>query len=426
MACAHASDSSRTAGVPTVRHVEIGFVRGPPGVRVTALDAMFLLAAVVAAFAGYRRGLLVGVLSLAGLVLGIVPGSALAPGLVRDVAGPIERLAVVVAVVVAAAVLVKVLGSTVGGRLRALLPEPGRHADSAAGAAFGGLTMLVVLWAAGSAVASSSVPVLSGPVARSEVLRFVDGVLPREADAVYSSLRRALRDGPLPQVFAPFVDERIVPVPAPDVAEVTTDAVRAAGASIVRVRGAAGACDKSVSGTGFVYAPERVMTNAHVVAAVSAPTVQVGGRGWPMEATVVLFDPARDVAVLHVPGLEAPALAFDPEVAPRDSMAVAGFPEGGPYHVGAARIRTELSARGRDIFDDRSVTREVYSLYALVRHGNSGGPLLTPEGTVAGVVFATSATDSRTGYALTAEEVASDAAAGARSTERVSTGSRCA
>jgi S1-C subfamily serine protease len=392
---------------------------------VTVLDALFLMAAVVAAFAGYRRGLLVGALSLAGLVLGLVLGSALAPVLVRDVAGPIERLAVVVAVIVVAAVLVKVLGSAVGGRLRALLPEPGRHADSAAGAAFGGLTMLVVLWAAGSAVASSAVPVLSGPVARSEVLRFVDGVLPREADAMYSSLRRALRDGPLPQAFAPFVEERIVPVPAPSVDEVTTEAVRAAGASVVRVRGAAGSCDKSVSGTGFVYAPERVMTNAHVVAAVASPTVQVGGRGWPLEAKVVVFDAARDVAVLYVPGLDAPALPFHTDVGPRDSMAVAGFPEGGPYHVGAARIRTELSARGRDIYDERPVTRDVYSLYALVRHGNSGGPLLTPEGSVAGVVFATSATDSRTGYALTAEQVAADAAAGAVATERVSTGNRC-
>lgn len=390
----------------------------------TALDLMFLMVAVTAALIGYRRGLLVGVLSLAGLVAGVAAGTALAPRLVRDVDGAFPRLAIVVGAVIGAAVIANIVGAVIGGRIRAALPSPGRRVDSAAGAAFGGATMLLVLWAAGSAVASASVPVLAGPVQRSEVLRFVDGVLPGEADSVYASLRRALRDGPLPQVFAPFVEERIVAVPAPDAGAALTQVVRDAAGSVVRVRGTA-SCDRMVSGTGFVYAPQRVMTNAHVVAAVARPTVQVGGRGERYDATVVLFDPARDIAVLAVPGLDAPALPFDHEVAARDLMAFAGFPEGGPYQVGAARVRIELSARGRDIYDDGAVTRAVYSLYAKIRHGNSGGPLLTPEGAVAGVVFATSAADPKTGYALTADEVAGDAEAGARATERVSTGDAC-
>jgi S1-C subfamily serine protease len=425
MAWAYACHSAGTVDVRTVRHARIAG-SGAGRRRVTVLDGLFIVAAVVAGLAGYRRGLLVGALSLVGLLLGIIGGSALAPLLVRDIAGSVERLAVVLAAVIGGALLARILGAALGGRLRAALPSAGaRKADSAAGAAFGAFTMLTVLWAAGTAVAAASVPALAGPVGRSEVLRLVDGVLPN-ADGMYSSLRRALREGPLPRVFAPFVDERIVPVPAPDAADVTTVGVKRAGDSIARIRGVARSCSRSVSGSGFVFAPQHVMTNAHVVAAVSEPTVQIGGQGRHHPAVVVLFDPAKDIAVLYVPGLAAPALPFDTDAEARDSMAVAGFPNGGPYQVRAARIRTELSARGRDIYDDDTVTRNVYSLYAQVFHGNSGGPLLTPDGSVAGVVFATSATDPRTGYALTAAEVADDAVKGARAYEPVSTGTACA
>jgi S1-C subfamily serine protease len=208
-------------------------------------------------------------------------------------------------------------------------------------------------------------------------------------------------------------------------------AVRAARRSIVKVTGVAPSCARSVEGTGFVYAPQRVMTNAHVVAGVRAPTVDLGGSGATgsgngsgngsrLPARVVRYDPRRDVAVLYVPRLRRPPLRFTGPAASGAAAVVAGFPDNGPFTAVAARIRAIQQARGPDIYQRAQVTREVYAVRAPVRPGNSGGPLLAPDGRVYGVVFAAAADDPDTGYALTAAEVAADAAAGRGATEPVS------
>lgn len=394
----------------------------------TPLDTMLLIAAAVAALVGYRRGLLVGVLSLIGLIGGAALGAALGPRFVRAEAGTAERVAVLVVVTVGMAILCHLVGVAVGTRLqRALCLGPIKWLNSGGGALFGAGALLIAAWLAGSAVASASsvMPVLAGPVARSEVLRFVDGVMPARPQAMYGSLTRALRHGALPPLFSPFADERVVPVPAPAAVSASTPGVTDAAVSIVRVRGEARNCGRELSGSGFVFAPERVMTNAHVLAAVASPTVQIGGKGRVYRAAVVLFDPLRDVAVLAVPGLEAPPLDFDRSVGQDDDMVVAGFPLGGPYEIDAARIRSRFTVRGPDIYDSMTVSRSVYSLSATIRHGNSGGPLLTPAGEVAGMIFGKSESHARTGYALTAAEIAADAAAGAASVTPVGTGSTC-
>jgi S1-C subfamily serine protease len=175
-------------------------------------------------------------------------------------------------------------------------------------------------------------------------------------------------------------------------------------------------------GSGFVYARERVMTNAHVVAGIDEPTVRVGGVGRAYEATVVLFDPEKDVAVLRVPGLRAPVLRFDDEAARGDAAVVAGYPQDGGLDLQAATVANRVRATGQNIYNDGTVTREVYSIRSTVRPGNSGGPLLTTEGRVFGVVFARSTSDAETGYVLTAEEVSGDAERAARATAPVDTG----
>jgi S1-C subfamily serine protease len=135
----------------------------------------------------------------------------------------------------------------------------------------------------------------------------------------------------------------------------------------------------------------------------------------------VLYDPERDVAVLSVPGLGGTPLQFADPISRGQSAIVVGYPEDGPFLAVAARVRSVQNARGPDIYQNRQVTRQIYSLFAVVRPGNSGGPLLTPSGRVAGVVFAAAVDNARTGYALTAHEVAPDAAAGASATQAVST-----
>jgi S1-C subfamily serine protease len=210
-------------------------------------------------------------------------------------------------------------------------------------------------------------------------------------------------------------------VEEPDSGPLAAPEIRAVRRSVVKVEGAAQSCRKALEGTGFVYAPEHVMTNAHVVAGVSAPTVSVGGTESRLPGRVVLFDEKRDVAILYVPGLNAPALSFDTTGSRRDSAVVAGFPLNGPYHLEKARIREEINARGPDIYNSGVVERNVFSIYSTIEPGNSGGPLLSPAGKVYGLIFAKSVQDAQTGYALTAAEVSDDARRATSSTQPVST-----
>jgi S1-C subfamily serine protease len=175
-----------------------------------------------------------------------------------------------------------------------------------------------------------------------------------------------------------------------------------------------------VEGTGFLYAPHRLMTNAHVVAGVTDPVVLDGDR--QVHGKVVYYDPDVDVAVIDVPGLDGPALGFDTAGHERDQGAVLGFPQDGPFNAQPARIRSDQRLRSPNIYGKRTVTRHVFSLRGLIRPGNSGGPMVSTNGKVYGVVFAASVTDRDTGYALTADQVGKAAAMGSNSSAQVSSG----
>ncbi|NEE35287.1 MarP family serine protease, partial [Streptomyces sp. SID7982] len=225
-----------------------------------------------------------------------------------------------------------------------------------------------------------------------------------------------------PQVFSPFANEPITEVKAPDPALVGSPVAARAKKSIVKVVGTAPSCGKVLEGTGFVFSERRVMTNAHVVGGVDEPTVQIGGEGRLYDAKVVLYDWQRDIAVLDVPDLQARPLQFtgpDDDAETGDSAIVAGFPENGAYDVRSARVRARINADGPDIYHRGTVRRDVYSLFATVRQGNSGGPLLTPDGKVYGVVFAKSLDDPDTGYALTADEIREDIEIGRAANQQV-------
>ncbi|MGZ6804254.1 MAG: MarP family serine protease, partial [Nocardioidaceae bacterium] len=199
-------------------------------------------------------------------------------------------------------------------------------------------------------------------------------------------------------------------------------ALRQAGPSVVKIVGQAPECSRESEGSGFVLSADHVMTNAHVVAGVRSLTVTTPGPGSrTFVGRVVLYDPRRDVAVLDVPGLDRPALAFAGSVPVGASAVVAGYPENGPFSAVPARVSGRQDVTGPDIYQSASVTRDVYTLRARVEPGNSGGPLLAPDGRVDGVVFARSTDTPDEGYALTAAEVADDARAAAGMTAAVST-----
>jgi len=198
-------------------------------------------------------------------------------------------------------------------------------------------------------------------------------------------------------------------------------AVERARPSVVKIVGAARACSRTLQGSGFVFAPHHVLTNAHVVAGVRGGVTVSTGRQHSYHGRVVLYDPERDVAVLYVPGLRARPLAFAPPPNWGDSAIVAGYPLNGHFTVVPARVGIEQSVNSPDIYQDHTVTRDIYAVRAMVRPGNSGGPLLAPDGSVDGMVFTAAVGIRNTGYALTAGEVASDVSAGQAATVPVST-----
>src|SRR5690606_6060521 len=301
---------------------------------------------------------------------------------------------------------------------------PLRVADGIGGAVATSVAVLIVAWVAASVLAVSSSPLITSAIRDSRLLGAVQDAMPDTTPAWFSRATSALTEAGFPQVFNPFENESTAEVAAPTGDNVTAAATRAAQRSTVKVEGVAGTQGRE--GSGFVYAREHVMTNAHVVAGIDEPTVRVGGVGRTYEARVVLFDPQKDVAVLYVPDLRAPVLEFVKDAGRGDSAVVAGYPQDGALNLQAATVANRLQARGQNIYNDATVTREIYSVRSTVRPGNSGGPLLTTEGQVFGVVFARSTTDAETGYVLTTGEVADDAERAADATAPVDTGDQVA
>lgn len=385
------------------------------------LDVVLLGASVLFGVSGYRQGFVVGVLSFVGFLGGGVVGAKAAPSIAHS--GTFSGLpptTVAVSVVFFAAVLGQLLATVIGGWVRKhLVWHPIRVVDAVAGAGVSVVSLLLVAWLVGTAVASSPFAGLAAQVRRSEVLHVVDAGVPGGAKGLFASFRKVIDDRGFPEVFGDLVPTEVRPVDPPDPRLVRSAVVTSVQTRVFKITGVASSCSKRIEGTGFLYAPGRIMTNAHVVAGVRTPQVHLGDK--LVDATVVVYDPDRDVAVLSVPGVDLRPLTFAGEARTGDDAIVVGYPQDGPFRPDAARVRGTQEARGPDIYQRKTVTREIYALRARVRPGNSGGPLITPSGGVFGVVFAAAADDPQTGYALTAAEVAGDAARGQRATGAVST-----
>ncbi|MEU6504737.1 MarP family serine protease [Streptomyces sp. NPDC046942] len=388
------------------------------------LDLVLVLVILVYAVSGYRRGLVAGCVSLAGFVGGAAVGVWVLPwatGLVARGTAAATVLAVVTVLVPA------VVGHGLAGRLALRLrgeldhgPRPLRVLDGMGGAAANSVAVLIVAWVAASVLGAAPSQMLTTAIRNSTLLGAVQQSMPQTTPAWFSRATSALTEAGFPQVFNPFENESTAQVARPSGDSVTPAATSAAKLSTVKIEGVSG--NEGREGSGFVYATERVMTNAHVVAGIDHPSVRIGGVGRSYDARVVLFDPDRDVAVLYVPGLRAPVLHFDTKASRGDSAVVAGYPQDGGLNLQAATVASRVEATGQNIYNDATVTRDIYAIRSTVRPGNSGGPLLTTDGRVFGVVFARSTSDAETGYALTASEVAGDAQRAATATAPVDAG----
>jgi len=390
----------------------------------TALDVVLLGFLALCALAGLRRGLLVTVVA----AVGFVGGAALALWLLPDriaelVTGgsPLLRpMLLVLGVVILATVVQTLAVRLVAGAARRL----GTSALGALDALLGAVLTLAVAAATTWLLAGTLRVVAPGELARgigqSRVVAGIGAAMPAGSDQLLGGLKARLDEYGFPRVFTSIDPEPIRPVPGVDAGVVATPQIRTAVSSVLRIDADAPSCSRSQEGTGWVYRPGLVVTNAHVVAGSQGVRVSVAGRSLP--ARVVVFDPRRDLAVLSVDGLAAAPLRLGAPLGHGDSAVIAGYPLAGPLKIEAARVREVLMARGNDIYGADRVQREVYSLLATVQPGNSGGPLLAPDGTVAGVVFARSLDDPQTGYAVTLAEARPVLDQAGRSAAAVGTG----
>ncbi|HEU5000016.1 MAG TPA: MarP family serine protease [Lapillicoccus sp.] len=393
----------------------------------TVLDVLLVLMLVLYAVTGYRQGFLVSTLSLVGFLGGGALGMWLLPSILSNVEwvtnNEVVRVLVLVFLVFLCATVGQAIAVPIGNRLRAQVRgRSGRTLDAVLGGIATVVAVSLLVWFVAGAVRGAAPTPLAKAIGESRVLAGIDRVVPPATGQLFAGFRSLLDQNGIPKVFEGLSPEPIQPVAPPESGVAATAGVQQAASSIVRVTGVAVACRRGQEGSGWVVAPGKVVTNAHVVAGMREAAVQVAGVGREYPAQIVVFDPERDLAVLSVDGLTAPPLRLGGNLATGSEAVVAGFPLDGPYRLDAARVRRTLTATGSDIYGTPGVTREIYSLFARVEPGNSGGPLLSADGEVVGVVFAKSLDDPSTGYALTLAEARPVLAAAQEASQPVSTG----
>ena len=389
----------------------------------SVVDLVLIGLALAFAFSGFRQGVIVSATSFFGFFGGAVLGAQLSEPVADRFDGTATtRVFVALVVVLAVALLGQVVAGAIGRAVRRRVTwQPAEVVDSVAGAMLSAVAVLLVAWMVATPLANAPFPQVSSQVKQSALVQAVDRSVPDGIRVVYDSLREAIDRNGLPDVLDPLTPTQVPDVPAPDQALMDSPVVRSVSGSVVQISGVAASCSRQIDGSGFVYARERVMTNAHVLAGVSDPVVSAEGEEY--DAVPVYVDEEADVAVLAVPGLPQVPLDFSSEPAESgDDAIIMGYPGGGGLFVGPARVRQRTDISGPDFRNEQTVVRDVYALYGEVRAGNSGGPLFDPEGQVLGVVFASAIDDPLTGYALTYEEVEDAAVTGAASSSPVATG----
>ena len=393
----------------------------------TALDVVLGLVLLLYAVSGFRMGLLVGVFSLVGFLGGGFVGLTVLPRLLElwpwAVANEVASRLLLVGGVFILALAGQRLMVNLGARLRShVTAPPVRAVDATLGAAASVLAVALLVWVVADGLRGATTAPLARAIGDSRVLQAIDSLVPPQAANLFAQFRETLAREGFPRVFEGLGKEPIAPAAPPSAGLAATAPVVKASGSVVKVTGVAEACQRGQEGSGWVVSRERVVTNAHVVAGIDEATVAVNGSARTLRGRVVVFDPSRDLAVIAVPGLTAPSLPLGGDLTPGAEGVVAGFPLDGPFRLDPARVRDTVVAVGSDIYGRSGARREIYSLYTRVEPGNSGGPLITGDGAVAGVVFAKSVDDDQTGYALTMDEARPVLAAAPGASAPVSTG----
>ena len=359
----------------------------------TGLDWIIVAVVTLLALYGYGQGFVVGALSLAGFLAGAFLGGRFGPELLDEGArspyAPLFALGGALLAGMVLAVGLEAVGRGIRGSLR--LPGIG-VVDGLLGALLSGAVGLALAWVFGAVALQTpgARGQLRDDIQDSKILGWLNEVMPPSGPL----LNALARFDPFPQIAGPGPG-----VPAPRAAIARDPEIRAAAPSVVRIRGTA--CGLGIEGSGWVAGDGVVVTNAHVVAGQDDTVVEVGGEGPRLDATAVAFDARNDVAVLRVPGLDAPALRIASDPAAGTEGAILGYPENGPYDVRAARIGATRTVTATDAYGQGPVRRRMTPIRGVVRSGNSGGPVVDGEGRVLTTVFAATTSDGpRAGYGV--------------------------
>ena len=371
-----------------------------------AVDILIVIAVLLAVRVGWRQGALAAVLAAVGIIAGLVLGTVVAPLVMGLTDQAAVRFLLAVGVLILLVGLGQLVGTSLGMALRdRMRTRSGQRVDSSIGAVFQAAAAIVVIWLVSLPLASNLGGQPGQALRESRVLSSLNAVAPSRLAALPNGLAALLNESGLPPLVSPWqrsgadveVDAPAINIGDPELAE----RVRP---SVIHVLGDAEACSRRLMGSGFVTEPDYVITNAHVVAGTDK--VRLDTVLGLKEADVVYYNSDVDIAVLHSPGLGLDPLPWAEEAAATgDDAIVLGFPQSGPFTAEPARVRDRLTIAGPDIYSTGRVERDAYTVRGSIRQGNSGGPMINPEGQVLGVVFGASVEDSDTGYALTADEV---------------------
>ncbi|HEV7812436.1 MAG TPA: MarP family serine protease [Leifsonia sp.] len=382
------------------------------------LDVLLILLLLAFLAYGYSAGFVRSLSGILGVVVGAIAAFFVVPYVGSWIPAPEWRTPATLTV----ALLLILGGLSIGTALgRALRRQVDRTKlgvlDRVLGAAVTFVASALVISLLAFSIGSLGVPFLSASIASSGVVRTIDSLTPGPVRGFLAQVRSMATQEGLPRLVEAFQG------PSPEIPQFDTGspALTEAAQSVVRITGNAYACGQNQSGSGWVVARDRIVTNAHVVAGVTEPVVEAPGLG-ALTGTVVYFDPVDDLAVIAVRGLSAPAIGLTADLAAGSRAVTHGYPFGGPFDSDAAEVISVGPLRVADIYGDAPAPRDVYTLAADVQQGESGGPLLSEAGLVAGVIFAKAADTPNVGYALAMTEVQPVAAQAAALSATVSSG----
>lgn len=341
-------------------------------------------------------------------LVGLFAGAWLGRSLIEIVSGAstttsFSRTALSVAALFLGMGFGSVLGGFIGNRIRNIFSwSPIRFLDNATGAVVSFGAWSIVAWFMATTLLAAPMSSLTNMLTESKVIVALDQYMPVQVRDGVESVRIYVSNSDLPSSISEVL--LAPPVAPPDVSATAEPAIAAALESVVKVEGTTIECNARLTGSGFVVGQDLIITNAHVVAGITNPTVRVKGKGKAFEGSVIFFDPANDVALIRTSNFPSVALRISEPLTRSDAAVVAGFPGGGPLALIPARVRSVSETSGTDIYGKNTVTREIYALSADIKQGDSGAPMLALDGSVAGLIFASSALDDQTGYALTAKQ----------------------